>query len=117
MTRRELLVILKKLKIPIVYDHWKPEPDSVPNLPYLVYVKGYSSDLYADNTNYLHKHEFHLDLYQDERKGYDFALEERVRLVLKEHKIPFQMGQPNYLDSEKMYETTFTVTVIEKETQ
>lgn len=118
ITQKELLETLKESGLKFVFNQWKKDPNgkppSPPPLPYLVYSIGYSNDLIADNQNYLHTHEVHIDLYQND-SFYDFELEKRLRHLLRDKQIPFRMGEVIHLETERMYETTLTVTVIEKD--
>lgn len=112
MNLKEIKRILDELGIPVTFVQWKK--NDVPNLPYLVYSLGSHYDIIADDENYVEVYDVYIDLYQDDHK-YDFILEKNLKNIFKNHKLPFNMNNPIYIENEKFYQTTFVINVVEKE--
>lgn len=110
MTLKDVKTMLDKLAIPVTFIEWKK--GQAPKLPYILYNKGSSSDVIADNYNFIEKHTVYIELYQDS-VVYDFGLEKRLRELLKDNKIPFTRDEIVSIPSEQMYLTSFYITIKE----
>mgnify|MGYP000850270137 FL=1 len=104
MKQAELYKALKSIGLPIKYHHFTEPP--LP--PYLVYLCSYSSDLVADNTNYVDIENFQIELYTDKK---DLASEKLVQDKLKELELPYSKTE-YWIESEKLYQVIYEVQLI-----
>lgn len=104
MTQAELYQELKKIGLPIAYNHFT----NPPSLPYLIYLFSYSSDLIADNQNYLPISNFQVELYCDKK---DLTNEKLVEDKFKELKMPYVKSE-TYIDTEKLYQIIYEIQLI-----
>lgn len=104
MTAEALLEVLKGSGLPVVYRQWKQPPE----LPYLVYLFTYDSDLVADGCNYCPVNNWQVELYSD---GKDLASEEAVEAVLRQARIPYDKTE-TYLDSEDLTQVLYVFRTI-----
>lgn len=104
MTQTELYKALKSIGLPIKYHHFTEPP--LP--PYLVYLYSYSSDLVADNVNYVDIENFQIELYTVKK---DLASEKLVQDKLKELELPYEKSE-YWLESEKLYQILYEVQLI-----
>lgn len=104
MTQAELNKALKSIGLPVRYHHFTDPPSP----PYLVYLYSYSSDLIADNTNYVDIENFQIELYTVKK---DLASEKLVQDKLKELEFPYSKIE-TWIDSEKLYQVIYEVQLI-----
>ena len=104
MTQAELYQALKSIGYPVAYGSFS----SPVTPPFIVYQFAYSSDMIADNHNYVDIENFQVELYTDKK---DFAAEKKVQDKLKELGLPYRKFE-TYLDTEKMYQILYEVQLI-----
>jgi len=100
----ELLALLQGTGLPVAYRQWKEAPE----LPYLVYLFGNSSDLMADNQNYAEVSDWQVELYSADK---DPASEEVVQAAFKAARIPYQKLE-TYLEAEDMHQVLYLIRTI-----
>lgn len=104
MTQAELYQALKAIGYPVAYLHFENPPQP----PYLVYLFTYSSDLMADNQNYVEVSNFQVELYTNKK---DLAAERKVQDKLKELKLPYTKTE-TWIDSEKLFQVIYEIQLI-----
>lgn len=104
MTQTELYKALKSIGLPIKYHHFTEPPFP----PYLIYLYSYSSDLIADNINYVDIENFQIELYTVKK---DIASEKLVQDKLKELEFPYSKIE-TWIDSEKLYQVIYEIQLI-----
>lgn len=106
MTTEQVASMVSEIGLPYAYYEFPDNTELVP--PFVSFLFTTSSDVFADDENYVDKRTLVIELYTAEK---DFALENTVRNVLKSHNQTFTMDS-DHLDSEQMYITTYTTEVI-----
>jgi len=104
MTQAELFQALKAIGYPVAYSHF----DSPPQPPYIVYLFAYSSDLMADNQNYVEVSNFQIELYTSKK---DLMAERKVQDKLKELQLPYTKTE-TWIDSEKLFQVIYEIQLI-----
>ncbi|WP_419877728.1 hypothetical protein [Brevibacillus centrosporus] len=109
MTQAELYQALESLGLPIVYGQFEStESDPAPPPPFITYQFSYSSDLMADNHNYVSIENFQIELYTVKK---DLASEKLVQDKLKELQVPYRKTAA-WLDDEKLWQIIYEVQLI-----
>ena len=85
-------------------DSNNPPPDP----PFICYYYTGDNDLKADNSNYQKIRQLTIELYTETK---DFATEQKVEDALASHGIVYSKMEA-YIDSEKMYMTTYESEVV-----
>ena len=106
MTYQEVAQMIAGIGLPFAYDHFDKENAVDP--PFLCFYFEGSDDLAADNINYQRIRPLTLELYTDNK---DFSLEETVEAALNGAGLVFSRSE-TYIDSERMYEVTFSTSII-----
>lgn len=106
MVLTELYQLLKMLKLPLAYHHF--EEGHSPTPPYLVYLVTDSENFGADNWAYQRQLIVNLELYTAKK---DLATEEKVESLLDSAFFYFDKVE-NYIASEKLYQITYTITLL-----
>ena len=105
-----LIMLLKDSGLPVTYGSWGV--GSVPSLPYLVVIENERNDDKADNHNYYKIQNFSIELYF-ERK--DPTVEEMIESFFDDKKLSWSTDGDEYIDSEKMYQRIYYLTIGENE--
>lgn len=106
MKYTEFVTHIKTLGFPSVYHHWAV--DKAPNLPYLIHFKSGRDDFKADNINYKKVEMVTLEFYSEYP---DFQSEEEIEDLLDGLQISYERTEPIYLETEKMYQTSYEFTI------
>lgn len=106
MTRSEFTEMIRSVGIPSAYRAFSENTAAAP--PFICYLDTGDNDPKADNSNYLQIRVMAVELYTDEK---DFSLEGQVEAVLQEAGMVYTVD-PDYLESEKLYVTVYTMEVI-----
>lgn len=107
MTTKQVAAMIAGVGLPYAYDHFEPE-ETPGNPPYICFFYGETDDLYADNSNYAAVWPLYIELYTDNK---DFDLEARVEAALVAAELPWQKSKTEYIESERMYQTTYNTEV------
>ncbi|MNJ40242.1 hypothetical protein D3C77_351320 [compost metagenome] len=104
MTLAELNTALRATGYPVAYSHFKSEVTP----PYIAYLFAYSSDLIADNTNFLEIGNFQVELYTEIK---DLTAEGKVQTVLKNLDLPYSKSE-TFIDDEKLFQIIYEIQLI-----
>ncbi|MED3716034.1 hypothetical protein P4518_01355 [Geobacillus thermodenitrificans] len=104
MTQAELYQALKSLGYPVAYGSFT----SPVTPPFITYQFAYSSDMIADNHNYVDIGNFQVELYTAKK---DLVAEQKVQDKLKELGLPYRKFE-TYLDEEKMYQILYEIQIL-----
>ena len=105
MTHKEVMAMVKKLKLPNAYDHFAE--GEVPETPYIVYRYPGSDNFAADGVVYHKINELDIELYTDKK---DTKTENAIEAVLDEHGLFYQKTEV-WLEDEKLYEVLYEMEV------
>lgn len=109
MTQAELFQALKSLGMPVAYHHFESTPNHpAPPPPFITYQFAYSSDLMADNGNYVDIGIFQIELYTKKK---DPASEALLQSRLKELQLPYSKIEA-WLEDEKMLQVIYEVQIV-----
>ena len=104
MTQAELYQALKSLGMPVAYGSFSTPVTP----PFITYQFAYSSDLIADNQNYVDISNFQVELYTAKK---DLAAEKLVQDKLKELGLPYAKTEA-WIEEEKLYQIIYEVQLI-----
>jgi hypothetical protein len=104
MTQAELLQALKSIGYPVAYGSFS----SPVTPPFITYQFAYSSDMIADNHNYVSIDNFQIELYTSKKEP---ATEKLVQDKLKELGLPYRKVEA-WLDSENLRQIIYEVKLI-----
>lgn len=104
MTQTELYQALKSIGYPVAYGSFT----SPVTPPFITYQFISSSDMIADNHNYVSIENFQIELYTSKKEP---VTEKLVQNKLKELGLPYRKFE-TYLDEEKMYKIIYEVQII-----
>ncbi|OUM85689.1 MAG: hypothetical protein BAA01_09480 [Bacillus thermozeamaize] len=104
MTQAELFQALKSLGMPVAYGSFS----SAVSPPFITYQFAYSSDLIADNINYVEVSNFQIELYTNKK---DLAAEAAVQNKLKELGLPYSKVEA-WIEEEKLYQVIYEIQLI-----
>lgn len=104
MTQAELYQALKSLGMPVAYGSFSTPVTP----PFITYQFAYSSDLIADNQNYVDISNFQVELYTAKK---DLAAEKLVQDKLKELGLPYSKVEA-FLEEEKLYQVIYEIQLI-----
>ncbi|MDQ1233348.1 hypothetical protein QE450_000846 [Paenibacillus sp. SORGH_AS306] len=106
MTQPELYEHLKSLGYPVAYSHFTATENSpVPNPPYLIYLFSYSSDVMADNQNFVPISTFQVELYTAKK---DLGAEKLVQDKLKAIRMPYSKTEI-FIETENLYQVVYDI--------
>lgn len=94
--------------IPTAYLQFPEDDPNTPPPPFICYYYTGDNDLKADNQNYQKIRQLTVELYCDSK---NFTLESAVESALSSHGFVYTKYE-EYIDSEKMYMTTYETEVI-----
>lgn len=106
MTYEQVAQMVDSFGVPSAYYQFADDTAIAP--PFVAFYYNRSEDLMADDQNYLKMNGLIIELYTDNK---DFALEQTIENTLKENGLVFTRVE-NYLDSERMYMTVFSTSVV-----
>jgi hypothetical protein len=104
MTQAELYQALKSIGFPVAYGSFTNPVTP----PFITYQFAYSSDMIADNHNYVDIGNFQVELYTDKK---DLTTEKKVQDKLKELGLPYRKFE-TFLDTENMYQTLYEIQIL-----
>jgi len=109
VTLQELYTALKAIGYPVAYSHFEDTPQNpAPKPPFITYAFAYSSDLMADNVNYVEIPNIQIELYTDKK---DLAAEIKVQNKLKELGLPYAKTE-TYIEDEKLFQVIYEIQLI-----
>lgn len=105
MTYEELFSTLQTTGLPVTYEYWE-SPESIPQLPYIVFTYPSNNDMIADNKNYAEIAVVEVGLYTKRRS---IAVERNVEAVLNTFG-PYDKTS-DYVSADQVQETIYTMEV------
>ncbi|MGG1673320.1 hypothetical protein ACIFOE_22315 [Paenibacillus sp. NRS-1783] len=109
MDQAGLFQALKSIGLPVAYSHFTvTQQNPAPAPPFITYQFAYSSDVMADNQNYLEVSNYQVELYTTKK---DLAAEKKVQDKFKELGIPFSKLE-SWLDDEKLFQILYEIQLI-----
>ncbi|QRG66933.1 hypothetical protein [Brevibacillus choshinensis] len=109
MTQADLYLVLESLGLPVAYGQFEStENEPAPPPPFITYQFSYSSDLIADNHNYVSIENFQIELYTAKK---DLAAEKLVQDKLKELQLPYRKTEA-WLDGEKLWQIIYEIQLL-----
>ena len=102
MKKKDVPAMLRRIGIPMAYDHFA-EGES-PKPPFCVYLYPRSDNFAADGKVYYKINDVHIELYTDAK---DPEVESTVEAVLDEHGIFYDKSEV-WIDTEKLYEVLYS---------
>ena len=109
MTHEQIATMIEGMGLPYAYNHFSDADGEHPQgPPFICFIYPRNDDFDADNAPYARATALAIELYTDDA---DFELEQTVEAVLIANELPFDKEQ-NYIESERMYQTTYTTEVI-----
>jgi hypothetical protein len=109
MTLDDLHQALKSTGLPVAYREFKSSPTNPPpKPPFITYQFSHSSDMIADNQNYVDIENFQIELYTSKK---DLAAEQKVQDKLKELGLPYRKFEA-WIDSEGLLQIIYEVQLI-----
>ncbi len=107
MTYEEINEMMQEIGLPYAYHHFA-EGES-PNPPFSIFLSPGEHTFGADDLMYISFKTLHIELYTDEP---DFELEAAVEAALTAAELTFERPEQVYIDSERMYQTTYNTEVL-----
>ena len=98
-----LFSLLKAIGLPVTYYQW----ETPPSLPYLVYLMTDTDNFGADNKVYAGATNYNIELYSNKK---DPTSEKLVEGLLNSNEIFWDKTEV-YIDSEKMFQVTYSITI------
>lgn len=109
MTLEELATALKATGYPVAYSHFVDTPQKpAPSPPFITYQETHSSDLMADNQNYVGISNVQIELYTDKK---DLIAEKKVQDKLKELGLPYSKVE-TWIEEERLYQVVYEIQLI-----
>ena len=78
---------------------------------FIVYTDEGQEDFFADDENYLEVTTVDIDFYSTTK---DIQAERRIKELLRNNKLPYDVSNTTYLNNEDLYLITFTVDLVDK---
>lgn len=104
MTLLEVAQMVASIGLPYRYSHFSETPQP----PYVVFYYPSETDPHADNSNYINKRQLFIELFTNTK---DMASEASVEDALRQHGLSWYK-QTDFLNDEKLFQTTFESEVI-----
>ncbi|MGE9994929.1 hypothetical protein ACQRBK_07840 [Peptoniphilaceae bacterium SGI.137] len=96
MSLKDFYLMLKKLNIPVAYDHFAERTDC----PYLIYIDEGKNRFLADNTIYTKRRAISIELYTDVK---DPNLDEQIEALFESAEIIWRDEATVWIEKEQMY--------------
>lgn len=106
MTRKQIADMIKGIGLPCAYNQFE-EAEAPDAPPFICFFYPNSNDLFADNVNYATIAVLVIELYSD---NVDYEHEAAIETALTANELPYSRQQ-EYIDTERMYQTTYTLEV------
>ena len=106
MTYQQISTMVASIGLPYAYNEFPDGTDQAP--PFICFLYDSSDDFAADNTNYAKIRPLVIELYTDNE---DFEYEEDVESALESAEIVYSKLGPSYINTERMYVTTYEMSV------
>ena len=105
MMHKEVMAMMKKIKLPFAYDHFAE--GEVPKPPFAVFLYPGSNNFSADGIVYHKINELNIELYTDEKNP---DTEESIEAVLDKYGLFYQKTE-NWIEEERLFEVLYEMEV------
>lgn len=105
-SEQKIADMIDEIGIPYAYYEFPDGTEQAP--PFICFLFPESTDLYADDSNYVRKRRLVVELYTDDK---DFALEATVEAKLAKYGLTFAKAE-NHIASERMWQISYEMEVI-----
>ena len=100
----DLYKILKKLNIPVAYDHFDIKQNISP--PFLVYREQTPNTFKANNTTYYRPHEYEIELVTEKK---DIELQNSIEELLTTNNILYDISDEVWDEEQKIYHNFYEI--------
>lgn len=104
MKHKDIFNLLKRLNIPVAYDHFETKPKVIP--PFVAYRENTPETFKADGKTYYRPYEFEIELVTEKK---DVELEETIEELLTQNNIPYDKSDEIWDDDEKIYHNFYEI--------
>lgn len=104
MKHKDLSKLLKKVNIPVAYDHFEDNKDLEP--PFMAYREQSSDSFEADNIVYATFLNYEIELVTSKK---DPELENKISNLLTENEIPYEKTDEIWDNDEKIYHIFYEI--------
>lgn len=104
MKHRDLLILLKKVGIPVAYDHFPDNKKMEP--PFMAYREQAPDNFKADNKVYSAFFNYEIELVTIKK---DLDLEDKISNLLTENDIPYEKPDEIWDNEEKIYHIFYEI--------
>lgn len=110
MTREQIASMIDSVGIPYAFDHFGEKDGEHPQgPPFICFLTPELDGFHADGINYVHIVQLIIELYTDEP---DFDLEQAIEAALTAEDLTYQKTDQAYIETDQMYQTTYTMEVL-----
>ena len=106
MSMKDVADMIAETKLPNAYYEFPDDTEQAP--PFICFFYPTSTDIFADNSNFVSKRRLVVELYTNNK---DVTQEAVVEDVLKTHDLTFAKGE-TYIASERMYQVVYEMEAI-----
>lgn len=104
MEHKELYDLLKKLNIPIAYDHFESNKNINP--PFAVYRETSPETFKADNYTFFRNYNYEIEVVTDKK---DVVLEQTIEDLLTNNLIPYDKEDEVWDEDERIYHNFYEI--------
>lgn len=104
MKHKDLLKLLKKVGIPVAYDHFPDNKNLEP--PFMAYREQSPDNFRADNIVYSAFFNYEIELITTKK---DVQLEDKISTLLTENEIPYEKSNEVWDNEEKIYHIFYEI--------
>lgn len=101
MSNEEVYNLLKKLNLPVAYNHFKDKVTP----PFIIYDETSPNTFKADDLVYSQTNTYTIYLITDKK---DYKLEKKVESLLNENHIPYEKDF-DFIDTEQIFQTEYNI--------
>lgn len=104
MKHKDLFNLLKKIGIPVAYDHFDDNKKMEP--PFMAYREQAPNNFKADNITYVSSFNYEIELITSKK---DIELEEKISILLTESNISYDKTDEIWDSEEKIYHIFYEI--------
>ena len=104
MTQQDLYAVLETLNIPVAYGEFEEAVEA----PFITYQFTNSSDIMADNQNYIDVDNYQIELYTEKK---DIQMEQKLEILLKTNNLVYSKLE-TWLNDEKLRQIIYQIQLI-----
>lgn len=108
-TLTDIEAMLKETGLPVAYSQFEASHKNPVSPPFIVFTLPEKDTFSADNGLFVDIYTMVIELYSDDP---DLSISDKLESVLTSHGISFSLVSQYWIDTEQMYETSYTMEVI-----